>query len=66
MAEESRMDAFDSVLADVDEFGIYQRLLLAFVLLPAYIPVGFHAYNQVSHQSLSGEKYVIPKAKMAC
>lgn len=40
-------DPFDSILEDVDEFGIYQRLLLAFVLLPGFVPVGFHAYNQV-------------------
>ena len=38
---------FDEILKDVDEFGTYQRLLLAFVLLPAFIPCGFHAYNQL-------------------
>jgi OCT family organic cation transporter-like MFS transporter 4/5 len=38
---------FDSILELVDDFGTYQRLMLAFVLLPGFIPCGFHAYNQL-------------------
>ena len=43
---QTEMD-FDSVLELVDDFGTYQRLMLALVLLPGYIPCGFHAYNQL-------------------
>ncbi|CAG7822993.1 unnamed protein product [Allacma fusca] len=38
---------FDTILEDVDSFGTYQRLMLAFVLLPGFVPCGFHAYNQL-------------------
>lgn len=37
----------DAILADVGEFGKYQKLVLWFILLPGVFPCGFHAYNQL-------------------
>ncbi|CAG0921635.1 unnamed protein product [Notodromas monacha] len=38
---------FDEFLPDIGEFGKYQKLLLWVVLLPCFVPCGFHAYNQL-------------------
>ncbi|XP_049762165.1 carcinine transporter isoform X1 [Schistocerca cancellata] len=37
----------DEVLPQVGEFGLYQKLLLWLVCLPACIPCGFSAFNQL-------------------
>ncbi|XP_076057960.1 carcinine transporter [Oratosquilla oratoria] len=38
---------FDDLLPHVGEFGRYQKLLIYFICLPACIPCGFHAFNQL-------------------
>lgn len=38
---------FDAILEDVGTFGKYQKLIIYFILLPAVIPCGFHAYAQL-------------------
>lgn len=38
---------FDDLLPHVGEFGRYQKLLVWLVCLPACIPCGFHAFNQL-------------------
>ncbi|XP_037785956.1 carcinine transporter-like [Penaeus monodon] len=43
---EKSMD-FDDLLPHVGEFGRYQRLLIFLICLPACIPCGFHAFNQL-------------------
>lgn len=37
----------DDLLPHVGEFGLYQKLLLWLVCLPACIPCGFGAFNQL-------------------
>ncbi|XP_039764385.1 carcinine transporter [Pararge aegeria] len=37
----------DDVLPKIGEFGVYQKLLLWFVCLPACLPCGFCAFNQL-------------------
>lgn len=37
----------DDLLPQVGEFGKYQKILLWFVCLPACIPCGFCAFNQL-------------------
>ncbi|CAG0912734.1 unnamed protein product [Notodromas monacha] len=39
--------AFDELLPHVGDFGRYQKLLIWLVCLPACIPCGFHAFNQL-------------------
>ncbi|XP_071515352.1 LOW QUALITY PROTEIN: carcinine transporter-like [Panulirus ornatus] len=43
---EKSMD-FDDLLPHVGEFGRYQKLLIFFICLPACVPCGFHAFNQL-------------------
>ncbi|CAG0881073.1 unnamed protein product [Darwinula stevensoni] len=38
---------FDALLPHVGEYGRYQKLLIWLVCLPACIPCGFHAFNQL-------------------
>lgn len=38
---------FDDLLPHVGEFGRYQQLLIFLICLPACIPCGFHAFNQL-------------------
>ncbi|XP_049874210.1 beta-alanine transporter-like [Pectinophora gossypiella] len=38
---------FDAILEDVGTFGRYQKLVVYFILLPAVLPCGFHAYAQL-------------------
>jgi MFS transporter, OCT family, solute carrier family 22 (organic cation transporter), member 4/5 len=37
----------DELLPAIDEFGKYQKMLLWFICLPACIPCGFCAFNQL-------------------
>lgn len=47
--QETDNDAIDldDVLTKIGEFGLYQKLLLWFVCLPACLPCGFCAFNQL-------------------
>ncbi|XP_045626153.2 carcinine transporter [Procambarus clarkii] len=38
---------FDDLLPHVGEFGRFQKLLIFLICLPACIPCGFHAFNQL-------------------
>lgn len=38
---------FDDLLPYVGEFGRYQKILVWLICLPACIPCGFHAFNQL-------------------
>ena len=38
---------FDDLLPHVGEFGRFQKILVWLVCLPACIPCGFHAFNQL-------------------
>ncbi|GLV44849.1 Beta-alanine transporter [Carabus blaptoides fortunei] len=38
---------FDEILPFVGEYGMYQKLMIWFVLLPGTIPCGFNAYSQL-------------------
>ena len=39
--------SFDHVLAEVGEYGLYQRLVLWVVLVPCAFPEAFQMYNQL-------------------
>lgn len=47
--KENNDDAIDldDVLLKIGEFGLYQKCLLWFVCLPACLPCGFCAFNQL-------------------
>lgn len=45
--EDKKQWDFDDLLPHVGEFGRYQKLLVWLVCLPACIPCGFHAFNQL-------------------
>ncbi|XP_057379735.1 carcinine transporter-like [Daphnia carinata] len=45
--EDKKQWDFDDLLPYVGEFGRYQKLLVWLVCLPACIPCGFHAFNQL-------------------
>lgn len=36
---------FDSHLSDVGSFGIYQKLVICLILLPAMLPCAFHVID---------------------
>lgn len=36
---------FDEVLKEVGAFGLYQKIIICSVLLPAALPCAFHAYR---------------------
>ncbi|XP_034650601.1 beta-alanine transporter [Drosophila subobscura] len=38
---------FDEVLKEVGSFGLYQKVIICSVLLPAALPCAFHAYSQL-------------------
>ncbi|EDV56244.1 carcinine transporter [Drosophila erecta] len=38
---------FDEVLREVGSFGLYQKVIICSVLLPAALPCAFHAYSQL-------------------
>ncbi|KAH8277856.1 hypothetical protein KR018_008709 [Drosophila ironensis] len=38
---------FDEVLREVGSFGLYQKVIICFVLLPAALPCAFQAYSQL-------------------
>ncbi|KAK2706973.1 hypothetical protein QYM36_014862, partial [Artemia franciscana] len=45
--DEAKPLDFDSILPQVGEYGKYQKLLIWCICLPACIPCGFHAFNQL-------------------
>ena len=74
--EEKKHWDFDDLLPHVGEFGRYQKLLVWLVCLPACIPCGFHAFNQLfmanvpdhwckSPPDLEAQNWTVIERKMA-
>lgn len=42
-----RIMDFDELLKEVGAFGLYQKIIICSVLLPAALPCAFHAYRWV-------------------
>jgi len=47
---------FDEVLKEVGAFGLYQKIIICSVLLPAALPCAFHAYRWEDYQKISASE----------
>ena len=59
---------FDEVLKEVGSFGLYQKIIICAVLLPAALPCAFHAYRWVMNiQSQIEYDFIVrEKCKRSC
>ena len=60
MTENVSID-LDEVLPLIGEFGSYQKLLLWFICLPACLPCGFCAFNQLFMSEVPNHWCKIPE-----
>lgn len=52
---------FDELLKEVGAFGLYQKIIICSVLLPAALPCAFHAYRWVSEWK---SKCILPSPRL--